>query len=327
MEKVFFEARRASELPASLRESIVVLGNLDGVHRGHQELLRRAHSLARELGGTQPLPVVVMTFDPHPVQVLGGKAHFRRLFSLAEQAELLRRAGAQGVFYRSFTLEFSQLPAEDFLNQELLPLLHPRAIVVGFNFRFGRNRAGNPEMLRAWGSRHDVGIEIVDAFQVEGETVSSSAIRTALAQGDLEKVRRLLGFGFFMRGPVVSGAKRGAGLGFPTANLEFSEGGLLSPGYGVYATRSFFVGAPSQGIPSVSHLGPLPTFADERPRLETHLLDFSGNLYGQILKVEFLRKLRDPMKFAGLSELQQQIRRDIESAREVHREPIVPATL
>lgn len=310
-----------------MQESIVVLGNLDGVHRGHQELLRRAQSLAREFGGAQPLPVVVMTFDPHPVQVLGGKPNFRRLFSMAEQAQLLRRAGAQGVFYRSFTPEFSQLPAEDFLDQELLPLLHPRAIVVGFNFRFGRDRGGNPEMLKSWGARHDVRIEIVDAFQVEGETVSSSAIRTALAQGELEKVRRLLGFGFFMRGPVVAGAKRGAGLGFPTANLEFPEGGVSSPVFGVYATRSFIPGGPPQGIPSVSHLGPLPTFADERPRLETHLLDFSGDLYGQSLKVEFLRKLRDPMKFAGLPELQQQIRRDIESAREVHREPIAPETL
>lgn len=287
----------------------MVLGNLDGLHLGHQELLRRA----RELAGFKALPMLVFTFDPHPMEVLPGKPDFRRIFPRDAQTDLLQKMGADGVYYQDFNAEFARTTAEDFLNQYLMLIAKPKVIVVGFNFRFGQNRQGTPEYLEQWGLKHNVQIIIVPPFQVAGQIVSSSSIRQFLQSGDIHRAQLLLGFPFFVDGIVEKGAQRGRNLGFPTANVHWST--TLVPKFGVYATRTHYRG---QSLRSVSHLGPVPTFGEDRPRLETHILDQNLSLYGEHLRIEFLERLRDPVKFAGLDELKAQIQKDIQAAREIH---------
>ncbi|MBX3018102.1 MAG: riboflavin biosynthesis protein RibF [Bdellovibrionaceae bacterium] len=315
----FWTARAPSEVPDSFAQSAVVLGNLDGLHRGHQALLE----VAQEFGTRNAAPVVVFTFDPHPMQVLPGKPDFRRIFSPEVQTEMLRHWGASGVYYQHFDLDFAKTSAEDFLNQCLVPAVKPAAIVVGFNFRFGQGRQGTPEFLREWGSRHGVKILVVEPVNYLNETVSSSKIRAALLAGDVHHAGQLLGFPFFLQGIVEKGAQRGRNLGFPTANMMWSTSvdpvakTTLTPAFGVYVTRTHFQG---NVLPSVSHLGPIPTFSDIRPRLETHILDRDLALYGETLRVEFLEKLRDPVKFEGLDALKAQIDADCAAARRYHRE-------
>lgn len=309
MLKTFMIARSAAEVPLELTSSAVVLGNLDGLHLGHQQLLKAAHSLARPL----KIPTIVFTFDPHPMQVLPGKPDFKRIFPLPAQTQLLKQFGADGVYYQNFSAEFAKTTAQDFLDQMLNPLLKPKVIVVGFNFKFGQNRVGTPDFLKAWGAKNNVQVFVVDPFEVAGQAVSSSNIRAKITAGDVAGAGELLGFPFFVEGIVEKGAQRGRNLGFPTANVHWQS--TLVPSYGVYVTRTHFKG---NTYPSVSHLGPVPTFAEPKPRLETHILDQDLSLYGEDLKVEFLARLRDPVKFDGLESLKTQIQKDISSARQFH---------
>lgn len=292
------------------RPPVVVMGNIDGVHRGHQELVRRAVERARPGGH----PVVVLTFSPHPVEVLNPKGGLKRIFPPADQQALLKRFGADGVYYQKFDAELAQTEALDFLDRYVVPELHPRAIVVGYNFRFGKNRSGDPKTLEKWGKERGVEIEIVPAMKAGDEVISSSLIRAHLQQGEVDRAGELLGFPFFIRGVVTTGSQRGRALGFPTANIDCPK--TLLPHSGVYATR---VKVGGQGFPAVSHLGNVPTFGDERVRLETFVLDFSGELYEQEVVVEFLKKIRDVKKFSGVEELRQQIEKDVAEARKLHR--------
>lgn len=259
------------------------------------------------------LPVIVFTFDPHPMEVLGSKPDFRRIFPRESQTQIFKGLGIRGVYYQGFDTEFSRLSAEEFATEKLKKIIHPKVVVVGFNFRFGQNRMGNPEFLRKWGEKNGVIIDIVPPFQIAEQIVSSSSVRQFLSEGAVEQAEALLGFPFFVESPVVHGAQRGRGVGFPTANQHWKH--TLVPQFGVYATRSHFKG---QMFPSVSHLGPVPTFDEAQPRLETHILDQNLSLYGETLKVEFLKRLRGPEKFAGIEELKTQIQKDIQHAREVH---------
>lgn len=329
----FWTAHAPREVPDTFAQSAVVLGNLDGLHRGHQALIQHAKDFALQNSGRNhaqntsqnpelSTPVVIFTFDPHPMQVLPGKPDFRRIFSPEVQTGMLKDWGVGGVYYQPFSLDFAKTSAEEFLNDYLVPALKPAAIVVGFNFRFGQGRQGNPEFLKEWGAKNKIEIIIVDPVSYDHETVSSSKIRAALIGGDVAHAAKLLGFPFFLQGVVEKGAQRGRNLGFPTANMMWSTSvdpvakTTLTPAFGVYVTRTIFQG---NAFPSVSHLGPVPTFADIRPRLETHILDRDLSLYGETLKVEFLDKIRDPVKFEGLEQLKKQIDADSNHAREYHK--------
>lgn len=303
----FMIARKPSEVPPELAASAVVLGNLDGLHLGHQQLLKAAINFGRPLA----LPTFGFTFDPHPMQILPGKPDFKRIFPLSAQTQLLKDFGASGVYYQNFTAEFAKTSATDFLEQILVPLLKPKVIVVGFNFKFGQNRVGTPDFLKAWGLKNNIHIIVVDPFAVNGQPVSSSNIRTKIISGDVQGAFDLLGFPFFVQGIVEKGAQRGRDLGFPTANVQWQS--TLVPSFGVYVTRTHFK---DQVYPSVSHLGPVPTFAEIKPRLETHILGQDLALYGEELKVDFLARLRDPVKFDGLESLKSQIQKDIQAARD-----------
>jgi len=303
---VEFSPQRLDFLPT---DPVVIIGNLDGVHRGHRQLVEKALEL-----GSNRRPVVALTFSPHPVEVLTPDAGLKHIFSPTDQQYLLKSLGVSGVYYQKFDLQLARMEPRDFLNQCLRPELHPYAVVVGFNFRFGKDRKGGPEDLESWGRDNGVAVAIVPPFAWKGETVSSTLIRQKLQKGDVAAANDLLGFPFFLRGFVIQGSQRGRALGFPTANIECPQ--TLMPAPGVYATRVSIAG---HHYPSVSHLGAVPTFKDPHVRLESFLLDFLGELYEQEITVEFLSRLRDVQTFPTPEALQKQIAIDVAQAKEIHR--------
>ncbi|MCB0411338.1 MAG: bifunctional riboflavin kinase/FAD synthetase [Bdellovibrionales bacterium] len=299
-----------ADVPAALPATAVTIGNFDGVHKGHQALLHRVFELAR-----QPLvESLVMTFDPHPVQVLRPDQNLRRLLPLSESAERLKMAGVEHLFVVPFSREFSQLDPAEFFNSYLSRPLKPRAIIVGHDFSFGANRAGHFENLKLLGQPLGIHVEQLGPVLMKGEPVSSSRIRRAIAEGQVELAHELLGYPFFIRGMVEKGFARGRQIGFPTANLRVF--GETLPFTGVYLTRSFVNG---ESYWSVTNIGVNPTFKGKSEfvpvKVESHLLDFAGDLYGSDMKLEFWQRLREEKKFRSVSELRTQIEEDVEWAR------------
>ncbi len=302
----FFTAFGATQSPFRVQPQVIVMGNFDGVHLGHQVLLKKARDLSLE----KKQPGVVVTFEPHPMAIL--RPPHLRLFDLGDQQRQFQKAGLQGVVYLAFSRDFSELTAEQFLETVLFPEFKPAALVVGFNFRFGAGRLGTAEMLQAWGKKSGCEVHVIAPFELTTGPVSTSEIRKALQVGNVVKANELLGRPFYLSGIVVHGDSRGRGIGFPTANLHLEK--VVTPKWGVYATRTWLQ---EKCFESVTHLGPLPTFEDAVVRLETHLLDFEGDLYGQTLRVEFIESVREVKKFNSIQELTEQIGRDVVRAREI----------
>ena len=285
--------------------SVVVIGNFDGVHRGHQAVLRQARALADSRG----LRCVVLTFDPHPSQVL-GRGVPPRLTTLARRVELLRENGATDVAVEPFTIELASWSPERFAKELLADRLGTRVVVVGSNFRFGHKRAGDFGTLRTLGP--SCGFEAV-AAEVAGDDegpFSSTRVRDAVAAGEVERAAHVLGRPHALSGIVEHGDARGRTIGFPTANL----GGVaeMLPAHGVYAVRVVH-GAETHG--GVMNIGVRPTVDGSSLRIEAHLFDFDGDLYGTTLCVDLVARLRGEQKFAGVAELQAQIAKDAEAAR------------
>lgn len=291
------------------QKRVVVLGNIDGFHRGHQQLVSQALGLGKRLGH----PVWLATFDPHPLEVLKPGSGFLRIFSRQQQQQILAQTGLQGIYYFQFNTLLSQATPENFLENYLFQGLNPSAVVVGFNFRFGVNRSGGPDELTAWGMKKNILIEVVQPFKHQDQVVSSTLVRKDLLLGQVDLAHQLLGFPFYIEGVVEAGAGRGVQLGFPTANISAPK--TLIPGFGVYATVAEIQG---KKFPAVSHLGPLPSFDDAQARLETHVLDGSWNFRGELMKVHFLKRIREVMKFDSIESLKKQILADILVARGIH---------
>lgn len=286
--------------------SVVAVGVYDGVHLGHQQLLHELLLMSARLGGA---PTVV-TFRSHPDTLLKGDAP-PLLVSVPHRLRLLRRAGVQRTALIDFDDRLRQTTAEAFAQDVLHRALNARGLLLGFDSAMGRNREGTPERFAELG--RDLGFEVAVGapLQVDGETVSSTKIRAAIARGDLDTAYRFLGRWPAVFGAVVRGDGRGRTLGFPTANLV-PESAAIPPD-GVYAVEVIRGG---DTLPGVAHLGRRPTFDDTPgPRLEIHLLDFDGDLYGEDLEVSFLKKLRGARRFADATELEAQIRQDVEAAR------------
>ena len=284
----------------------VTLGNFDGVHRGHQEILRRLVATARSVGGES----VVLTFQPHPAAVLAPAQAPRLITDLRGRIERIAATGVDAIIVQRFTRAFSQITADDFVRRFLVQGLGVRAVVVGHRVSFGHDRAGGAATLRQLGAECGFAVEVVGPVEVDTITVSSSAVRRAIKTGDLVRARLLLGCDASAAGCVVHGHHRGKALGFPTVNLRISE--LVLPPDGVYAVR---VQTRHGEFEGVANLGFNPTFADHERSHEAPLLDVSGDLYGQRVEVRFVRRLRDEAKFAGPQALAAQIARDVEAAR------------
>jgi riboflavin kinase/FMN adenylyltransferase len=295
--------------PPACRGGAVAVGNFDGVHLGHAALVSRLRAMAEAVGG----PAVAVMFDPHPIALLAPERLLPLLTTPADRAELLQRAGADHVVILRTTPELLRLEAREFLDTILGDRLAANAVVEGFNFRFGRGRAGDLELLGAWCRRRDVEFAVVGRQAVDCAVVSSSRVRTALEAGDVAAAARLLGRQYRLRGVVGAGAKRGRTLGFPTANL--TEPATLVPGDGVYAARVML--ADGSTWPGAANIGPNPTFGEQTRKLEVHLIGFDGDLYGQPIAVDFISRLRETRQFAGPADLVAQLRLDVEMVRRV----------
>jgi riboflavin kinase/FMN adenylyltransferase len=305
----------SAELP---RRGVVTIGNFDGVHRGHQMLVRAAVERASELGG----PAVVLTFHPHPEKVLRPGSPPRLLTTPAQRAQLMSRLGVDVLVELGFDLKFAATPAEDFARKLLFKRLAPREVRLGANFRFGAGRRGDVELLERLG--RSVGVTVVGvAPLIDGEEpISSSRVRRALLEGRVAEAWRLLARPYFVDGKVLSGERMGRHLGFPTLNLEVEN--ELMPLQGVYVT---VVHIPSFGrvFPSVTNIGVRPTVLENgRETVETHVLDFSANVYSEAVRLFFLGRLREEMRFSSSAELSAQIGQDVEVTRAHFAEHGVP---
>lgn len=299
-----------AELKGVPKSTVVTVGNFDGVHVGHQELIRAVRTHADRIGGT----AAVVTFRPHPHFVLRPTAAPHLLNTYEEKHELLFRYGADIVVEEPFSREFSNVTPDQFVNQLLIGALDAKAIYLGYDFAFGKERAGSVETIRRLASARGVELDVVPPFKVGGRPVSSSLIRKSLDQGLIPFVNLCLGRAFFLRGRVWRGEGRGRTIGIPTANLQTEN--RKYPLVGVYATRCLWRGEWHQ---SISNIGYNPTFkgdgSDLPLKIETHLLDFNEDMYGDEITVEFFAFLRTEKKFSGVDSLLAQIREDIAQAR------------
>lgn len=305
--------RSLDELTADLRGGAVSIGNFDGVHRGHARIVERLLEQARQVGG----PAVVFTFDPHPVRVLRPEDSPPPLTWTDRKAELLAKLGVDAVLAYPTDETLLSLSAEDFFRHIVGAALGARAIVEGPNFFFGRGRAGNIGVLRELCREAEVVLEIVEPLQAGGEYVSSSRIRKLIAEGDVQGASAMLTQPYRIRGMVTHGAGRGARIGFATANVDAID--TLLPAPGVYAGRAQVKGLVR---PAALNLGPNPTFGEKSLKVEAHLLDFHGPLYGEPIEVDFLARLRDIQRFNSVDQLQEQLARDVERTREFNRHSI-----
>jgi riboflavin kinase/FMN adenylyltransferase len=290
--------------PAEAGSAVVTVGNFDGVHLGHAALIRQARELGR--------PVTAITFDPHPLKLLAPERFQPPLTTAADRAHYLLDVGADAVIILQTTPELLKIGPTEFFQEILVQRLGAKGIVEGFNFRFGRDRAGTLDTLRELCAEQGLPFRVIEPFALEGVTVSSSRVRDALMSGDVKGAARLMGRPYRVRGLVGTGAKRGRTIGFPTANLEAVE--TLLPAEGVYAGR---VNVGDDSYAAAANIGPNPTFGEDARKVEFHLLGFSGDLYGRPLAVEFVERLRETRKFAGVDELMAQLRVDIDRTRSV----------
>ncbi|GAB4160059.1 MAG: bifunctional riboflavin kinase/FAD synthetase [Planctomycetaceae bacterium] len=300
--------RRGFGPPYDFQGGMVAIGNFDGVHRGHQQML----SHLRKLAHSHKVPTVVMTFDPHPVNILRPAEAPPALCSIHRKAELLEEFGIDFTLVVKTDHHLLSLSPERFFTDIVQEKLRARGLVEGPNFRFGKNRAGDVNTLRELCASANMTCEIVELVKREGEQISSSLIRRLIADGNIAKANELLGHAHRATGTVQPGAGRGKDLGFPTANLAGVK--TLLPGEGVYAGLAWVENKP---YPAAIHLGPNPTFGDRERKLEVFVLDFSGDLYESEIDVDFLERLRDVRSFSNPDDLKQQIHEDIQHVRAV----------
>lgn len=299
------------EISSRLEDVVLTIGNFDGMHLGHQMILREVVARARALGGTS----VVMTFDPQPGRVL-GKQFTPGVMTLEDRAAIALSLDVDVFIVQPFTLELAHMVPTDFVEQVLLPYLDLRSVMVGYDFCFGRERSGDIHFLRRY-----FGPRNVDVYQFgqlslnvsEGDTqeaISSSRVRKLVLEGQVARAAHLLGRSHFLRGTVVTGDQRGRTIGFPTANIASRT--ELVPAIGVYAT---WLEVDGKRLPSVTNVGMRPTFEGQDLRIEAHVLDFEGDLYGQEVVLHFEERIRGEARFSGIDALKAQIAQDVAQGR------------
>ncbi|TMV52083.1 bifunctional riboflavin kinase/FAD synthetase [Paenibacillus mesophilus] len=286
---------------------VLAIGDFDGLHLGHREVIRRAV----ETAGKLRLPAAIMTFHPHPREVLGQSKYVRHITPLPEKLALFAEAGVDVAYMMNFDPAFSQISPAQFVEEVLVPL-RVGTVVVGFDFRFGHKGSGDPDMLCELAAGR-FAVEVVRPYHMDGVKVSSTLIRDHLERGDVARVEHLLGRRYSLTGKVVHGAARGRQIGFPTANIEL-DGAYVIPMNGVYAVRLDWAGQHYYGV---MNIGTKPTFEDSSHRtLEAHLFDFGHTIYGESVKLELISYIRPEQKFASIDELIAQIGKDVLTAKE-----------
>lgn len=292
--------------------SCVTIGNFDGVHLGHQALLHRTKERAREMGLTS----IVVTFDPHPLRVILGRTP--PFITLTDQKmRLLAAIGLDHTVCLPFTGDMAKLSPEEFVQLYLVQGLKTKALIIGHDYVFGKDKRGNYELLKTLGQRHGFMVEKIDPIYKDNDVVSSTRIRNLVQSGRVAEVRPLLGRYYQVAGSVITGHKRGGPmLGIPTANLKLVD--ELFPEPGVYAV---WVEWDKDVLPAVANVGHNPTFGNNALSVEVHILDFNHDLYDQELRINFVRHIRGEQKFSGIEELKTQILQDIAQARNILSDP------
>jgi riboflavin kinase/FMN adenylyltransferase len=286
---------------------VLTIGNYDGIHIGHQKIIERVVRKAREMSGT----AMLMTFNPHPLSVLKPDTYTRLITPLHLKKKLIEASGIEVMLLVPFDAQFQSLTPEMFMQDILVDRLAVKAVFVGYDFKFGKDGAGNVKMLKKFADRHGFDFEIIEAIRMDGERIGSNSIRKLIMGGNVEKAAQFLGRPHMIEGIVVKGENRGKWMGFPTINLDtFFE---LVPKNGVYVTEVEFRGKRKS---AVTNIGFNPTFGGKKFLMETHILDFSGNLYGKEVVIYFHKRIRDEMKFSGIDELKERIAKDVALARE-----------
>lgn len=281
--------------------AVVTIGTFDGVHRGHQEILRNMVNRAKEIGGES----VVVTFYPHPRQVLSHDSGIRFISTQEEKITHLEALGIDNLIIIKFTKEFAAIPSEDFIKNYLVKNIHPAVLIIGYDHHFGKGRTGDFGMLYELGSQYHFKVEKIQEQDVDNVAVSSTKIRHYLENGDIKHANMLLGYEYSYIGKVVHGQQVGHKMGYPTANIEVAEEFQLIEKQGVYAT---FAEIGGRSYPAMTYIGKRPTMEDNRPQsIETHIISFDGTLYDKEIKIRFVDFVRDDKKFDNFEALKRQI--------------------
>ena len=298
-----------SGLPPHVSGTVITVGTFDGVHRGHQDVVGRLVERARKL----KVPSVLVTFEPHPLEVVNPAAAPLLLTTHDEKQEVLAETGIDYLAVVPFTPRLAAYSAENFVELILRRCFRLRELLIGYDHGFGKQRAGNVEVLKTLGDRDGFRVEVVAPVSTaDGHSVSSTSIRRAVAGGDLDRARESLGRPYSVSGRVTEGVKRGRAIGFPTLNLGAPPERKLLPPEGVYAVR---VQTPRGPVGGMMNLGPRPTFGDSTTTLEAHLFDTSGDFYGANVRLDFVARIRETRKFASAEQLSKQLAHDEREAR------------
>ncbi|AMD85216.1 riboflavin kinase / FMN adenylyltransferase [Capnocytophaga haemolytica] len=290
------------------RGTVVTIGTFDGVHCGHQKIIKRLTEAAKAEG----LLSTVFTFFPHPRMIVQHDTQLRLLHTLAEKQTLLAALGVDLLIVQPFDKKFSQMSAEEFVEELLVKHLRVQKVIIGYDHRFGKNRTADIRDMHRFGEHYGFAVEEISAQEVDEVSVSSTKVREALLSGQVEKAESYLGVPYSLTGKVVHGQKLGRTLGYPTANIQVEEDYKLIPADGVYVVYSLLEGRKVYGMMSI---GKNPTIADKGSSIEVHFLDYDGDLYDKSLTVYFIKYLRAEQKFASVAALQQQIEQDEEQSR------------
>lgn len=296
------------DFPASRKKSIVTIGTFDGVHVGHQEIIKKLSEHCKKADKES----VILTFFPHPRIVLQKASGIKLLNTIHEKIALLEKAGLDHLIIEPFTKEFSRLTALEFARDVLVKHMNTSTLIIGHDHRFGRNREGNFEQLREYGAIYNFEVEEIPAQDIKEITVSSTKIRNALGDGDIEKANTYLGYHYILTGKVVTGKALGRKYNYPTINIDVEETYKLIPKSGVYIVETHVEDEHFYGI---MNIGKRPTLNGKKKTIEVHLLDFDANLYGEKIQVGVLKRLRDERKFASVEHLFAQIKKDEAKAR------------
>jgi riboflavin kinase/FMN adenylyltransferase len=304
----FAVIRDGDAVPPRLRRGFVAIGNFDGVHRGHRAVIDATRLLARAADA----PALVLTFEPHPRVYFRPEQPLFRLTPEGAKLRLFAAAGLDGVMVLRFDAGLANLSAEDFVADILVRRLGTAGVVVGDDFHFGKGRRGTPQYLKQEGARHGFSVELVKQLTERGAPLSSGLVRAALADGRIHDATALLGHAWFVEGEVLRGDARGRTLGFPTANLQLDPSTTLR--HGIYAVRAYLG---ERSVDAVASFGRRPQFDDGAPLLEVFLFDFSGDLYGHMLTIEFVDFIRPEAKFSSVEALVAEMQRDSEKAQAI----------
>lgn len=290
-------------------EKILTIGTFDGVHIGHQKILKRVVALAQE----EDLVPTVLTLFPHPRMVLQKDNSIKLLNTIDERIQLLKNLGIEEVIVKEFTKEFANLSAKDYVEQILVDELNTKQIVIGYDHHFGKNRSANIDDLKVFAEAFNFKVEEITAQEIEDVTVSSTKIRNALNNGHIEIANSYLGYNYFISGDVVKGKGIGRTLDYPTANIDIKESYKLIPRDGVYVVKSEIEGLTIYGM---MNIGTNPTVEGKTRSIEVHFFDFDKDIYGETLRIEFLHWLRSEQKFKNLEALKKQLSNDMTDALE-----------